>query len=191
MERGIEWRSSTAQGSTGAGALVDGVKLSREGVHFITWDPVEWRRPNPPSRRHGTDRLIRVILEVARAHRRGHRRAPRVTVGDISRPQGGSFDARYGTLAEFGRGEGTLGHVSHQNGLDVDIYYPRGDGRERAPDSLEDIDLRLAQDLVDRFVAAGAQYVFVGPRTSLTGPAGIVQPLERHDDHMHVRLPPG
>ena len=80
-------------------------------------------------------------------------------------------------------------HVSHQNGLDADVYYPRRDRRETAPARVADIDLRLAQDLVDRFVAAGARFVFVGPNTPLTGPVGIVQAAPRHDNHLHVRLP--
>ena len=74
-------------------------------------------------------------------------------------------------------------------GLDVDVYYPRRDGREGAPDGPGGVDVRLAQDLVDRFVAAGARFVFVGPRTGLTGPPGVVQVLARHDGHLHVRLP--
>jgi len=80
---------------------------------------------------------------------------------------------------------------SHQNGLDVDIYYPRRDRREKAPRAVGDIDVGLSQDLVDRFVRAGVQFVFVGPNTPLTGPRGIVQSLPRHDNHLHVRLPPG
>jgi hypothetical protein len=188
LEREIVWRRSEAVGRPDAGRLVRGVRLPREGVHFFTWDPVRWRSPSPETRRFATDRLVRTILAVAAEHRKANPRAPRLAVGDLSRPGGGSFDARYGALAEFGRGRGTLGHVSHQNGLDVDVYYPRKDRRERGPDRLEDIDLRLAQDLVDRFVAAGARYVFVGPRTGLKGPPGIVQPLVRHDDHIHVRL---
>ena len=131
-----------------------------------------------------------MILDVAREHRLSNSTAPRLAVGDLSRPRGGSFDATYGIVGEFGPGRGTLGHVSHQNGLDVDVYYPRRDRRERAPRSLGQIDRKLSQDLVDRFVAAGAQLVFVGPRTALSGPPGVVQPLARHDDHMHVRLPP-
>jgi hypothetical protein len=42
---------------------------------------------------------------------------------------------------------------------------------------------------VDRFVAAGAEKVFVGPRLGLRGPRRVVQPLAYHDDHLHVRLP--
>jgi murein endopeptidase len=190
LESRIEGRESQALGTPNAGQLVDGVKLPSEGVKFFTWGPVEWARTSPPSRRHGTARLIGTILRVARQHSRANRDAPRVAVGDISRPDGGAFDARYGVVREFGVGEAGSGHVSHQNGLDVDVYYPRRDGRERAPDSLDDIDFELAQALVDRFVAAGAQFVFVGPRTPITGPAGVVQPLVRHDDHLHVRLPP-
>ena len=56
------------------------------------------------------------------------------------------------------------------------------------PTWVSQIDHRLAQDLVDRFVAAGALYVFVGPHTGLTGPRRIVVPLAHHDNHMHVRL---
>jgi len=73
----------------------------------------------------------------------------------------------------------------------VDIYYPRRDRREKAPRAVGDIDIGLSQDLVDRFVRTGAQFVFVGPNTPLTGPRGIVQSLPRHDNHLHVRLPPG
>lgn len=153
-------------------------------------DSVAWEKTSPQERRHGTDRLLRTILEVADAHAAANPDAPRLAVGDLSRPEGGSFDARHGILEEFGTGGGALGHVSHQNGLDVDVYYPRKDGRERGPGSLDQVDLGLSQDIVDRFVAAGAQLVLVGPRTGLTGPPGVVAPARRHDDHMHVRLPP-
>jgi murein endopeptidase len=81
-----------------------------------------------------------------------------------------------------------VGHRSHQNGLDVDIYYPRRDRRERAPRNVGQVDQRLAQDLVDRFVAAGAHFVFVGTGTGLSGPPGVVQAIAHHDDHMHVRI---
>ena len=47
----------------------------------------------------------------------------------------------------------------------------------------------LAQDLVNRFVAAGAQKVFVGPHVGLTGKRGVVSILAYHDDHLHVRIP--
>ena len=108
-----------------------------------------------------------------------HPGAPRIGVGDLSRPRGGDFGVRYGPP----------GHVSHQNGLDADVYYPRQDGRERAAVSPAQVDRPLAQDLVDRFVRAGAVKVFVGPRTGLRGDPRIVQPLRLHDDHLHVRLP--
>jgi penicillin-insensitive murein endopeptidase len=175
----IEWRDSTALGSHSAGRLVGGVRLPAEGRSFLTWDPVLRRSPNRPWRRHGTDRLVRVLLRVARDFRAAHPRAPRMAIGDLSRPHGGDFGIRYGPI----------GHASHQNGLDADVYYPRADGRERAPRGAADIDRRLSQDLVDRFVQAGAEVVFVGPSTGLTGSAGRVVPLVNHDNHLHVRLP--
>ena len=171
----IVWRASRAIGTPNAGALVDGVKLPPEGRHFFTWDPERRAVRSPRWRRYATARLIRTLLRVVADFARARPKAPRVMVGDLSRPQGGDFGAP---------------HVSHQNGLDADIYYPRRDRRETAPARVADIDLRLAQDLVDRFVAAGARFVFVGPNTPLTGPAGVVQAAPRHDNHLHVRLPP-
>jgi murein endopeptidase len=176
----IAYRDSRALGLPYAnGRLRRGVQLPPEGRDFFTYDPALRRSPNRGWRRWGTDRLIRTVLEVLREHRAAHPEAPRVGIGDLSRPQGG----------EFGRRFGGLGHASHQNGLDVDIYYPRFDGLERRPHSPDLVDDELAQDLVDRFVLAGAVKVFVGPRLDLRGPRRVVIKLAYHDDHLHVRLP--
>jgi murein endopeptidase len=102
-----------------------------------------------------------------------------MAVGDLSRPRGGDFGPRFGYI----------GHVSHQNGLDVDVYYPRADGRELAPRYASQIDRALSQELVNRFLAAGADVIFVGPNTGLAGPPEAVQALVHHDNHLHVRLP--
>jgi murein endopeptidase len=177
----IQWRRSKAVGTPWAGRLVNGVRLPPEGRLFFTWDPVKDRSPNRAYRRYGTDRLLRVILDVLRAYSAAHPKAPRVGIGDLSRRNGGNFGKRFGGL----------GHSSHQNGRDVDIYYPRRDRREREPRTPAQIDRALAQDLVHRFVRAGAQYVFVGPHTRLRGPHGVVQQLVHHDNHMHVRIQGG
>ena len=169
---------SHAIGKPFGGRLVDGIQLPAEGEHFLTWDPILKRSPNRGWRRWGTDRLLETITDVLAAYRDLHPDAPRVMIGDLSRPRGGNF----------GRQFGAPGHASHQNGLDVDVYYPRLDRRERAPRSPRMVDRELAQELADLFVNAGAQYVFVGLRVRLRGPRRVVQPLVLHDDHMHVRI---
>lgn len=179
-EAQIQWRDGRALGLPWDGALVDGMQLPVEGQSFFTWDPVHMRRGNPDDRRWGTDELIRTVLGVLDVYRAANPGAPRVGVEDLSRPGGGEFGVLYGGL----------GHRSHQNGLDVDITYPRRDGRETGIWNPHEVDLRLAQDLVDRFVEAGAQHVFVGPSLDLRGPPGVVQPLAHHDDHLHVRIRP-
>lgn len=169
----IVWRESTAVGQTNNGRLVDGVRLPIEGPDWVTWDPVRDHKPNRQGRLWGTDDLVRVVVTVLQDYRVEHPDAPRVLIGDLSRKNGGPLDQ----------------HVSHENGLDVDIYYPRLDGRLRAPKTVAQIDHHLSQHLVDAFVAAGAELVLVGPDTRLTGPRGIVLPYTGHNNHLHVRLP--
>jgi murein endopeptidase len=174
----IRWRRSLAVGSPTAGRLVRGVRLPARGAGFGTWDPNLRRSPNRAWRRWGTDSLVRLLLAVARGYRSAHPGARPLLVGDLSRPHGG----------DFGRQFGYVWHASHQNGLDVDIYYPRTDRVRRAPRTANDVDRPLSQDLVRRFVRSGATKVFVGPGTGLTGPPDIVQVIPSHDDHMHVRI---
>jgi hypothetical protein len=161
------------------GRLAGGVRLEAQDEHHFTWDSVRKRSPNREWRRYGNARLVRTALAVFAEYAAAHPGAARVGVGDLSRPRGGDFSSRYGGI----------GHASHQNGLDADVYYPRRDRRERPPRIPSQIDRPLAQDLVDRFVAAGAAKVFVGPNTGLRGPPAVVEVLPaHHDNHLHVRL---
>ncbi len=137
------------------------------------------RSPNRPWRRWGTDTTIATTLRVLAEYRAANPGAPRVGIADLSRPHGGPFGRRFGGL----------GHASHQNGLDVDILYPRRDGKELEPTKPSQVDMSLAQDLVDRLVTAGATNVFVGPRLKLRGPRPVVEALVHHDNHIHVRFP--
>jgi hypothetical protein len=171
----IRWNRASSVGLPYRGRLVDGTQLPVVGSDWITWNPVTDSAPNVPDRLYGNERTIRAVLSVTRAYGDAHPDAPRVLVGDISRSGGGPM---------------TDEHVSHQNGLDVDIYYPRLDRQLRAARANGQVNWRLAQDLVDGFAAAGAQMIFVGYSTGLHGPAGIVVPYRGHEYHMHVRFPP-
>lgn len=169
----VHWRQSVSLGRPDQGTLVRGVRFPAQGPTFFTWDPILHRLPDRPWRRWGNDRLVRIVLTVLAEYARAHPDAPRVGIGDLSRPNGGYFGPK---------------HVSHQNGLDVDVYYPRLDRRERPPVRAAQIDRPLAQDLLDRFLAAGAVRIFVGPNTHLRGPPAVVRILWNHDNHMHVRI---
>jgi murein endopeptidase len=177
VESRIEWHDSVALGTPGDGSLVRGVRLPAAGRTYFTWDPVLKRRPDRDWRRWGTDDLVRATLRVLRRFAHRHPGAPRVGVGDLSLPHGGYFGPEV---------SGGIGHATHQNGLDVDVYYPRLDRRLKPPTRPDQVDVALAQDLVDLFVAAGATVVYVGPNLPLTGPAGVVVPLVNHDNHLHA-----
>ena len=175
----IEWRDSVAIGAPEAGRLDRGVQLPASGRGFFTWDPVLRRSPNRDWRRWGTDELVRTVLGVLREYHRLHPDAPRVGIGDLSLPEGGYFGAEV---------SGGIGHATHQNGLDVDVYYPRLDGRLRPPRHPDQVDVARSQTLLDLFVDAGATVIYTGPSLPLTGPPEIIQPLVNHDNHLHVRI---
>ena len=170
---------SIAVGAPSNGTLVNGLQLQESGPDWLTWDAILHRSPNRPDRRWGTDRLLAFLVSVLHEYRLANPGAPPVLIGDLSRPYGGPFGSDYGGL----------GHASHQNGLDVDVLYPRADHALLPAATVQEVDRGLAQDLVNRFVAAGAQFAFVGQHVGLGGPPNVVQAIPYHDDHVHVRIP--
>jgi hypothetical protein len=169
----VKWHQATSAGLPYGGYLVHGTQFPIHGPDWVTWNPVTDSVPNLPYRLYGNEHTIRTMISVFRAYRFDNPTAPRLVVGDISFRNGGTMDE----------------HASHQNGLDVDIYYPRLDRHLSAAIATSQIDLPLAQDLLNRFVAAGAQMIFVGYSTGLRGPGGVVIPYPNHENHMHVRFP--
>jgi murein endopeptidase len=142
---------------------------------YTTWDNALQRALNRPWRRYGTQRLIDLTERIASAYHT--RYGVRLVIGDLSRPRGG----------RFGREFGGQGHASHQNGLDVDIYYPRRDRLELPPFALRDVDRARAQWLVDR-AARYAQIQFIGPHLGLRRTSRRVHYLGNHDNHLHLRI---
>ena len=170
----VVWRDSISLGLPYHGRLIDGVQLPVSSPFWATWDPALERVPDRGYRRYGSAKLIHLLLSITKEFHDAHPGAPRLVIGDISRLGGGPLDQ----------------HVSHQNGLDVDVYYPRRDGRELAPTNVAQVNVPLSQDLLNLFLAARPEFVFVGPHLPLHGPSSIVEPLVGHDNHMHVRIYP-
>ena len=162
----VQWHHSTALGTYSPGALARRRAPPRRRSRLLLPGPGPAKRsPNRPWRRWGTDRLVPLLLSV-------RERLP-------ARPSGcGAFmavaDPRWPHGGDFGPQFGYIGHASHQNGLDADVYYPRADGKRAGAGwgPARDRPRALSQELVDRFLAAGAALIFVGPNTGLGGPPG-------------------
>ena len=164
---------SRAVGLPQHGRLVCGVQLPADDDALVSWDGVLKRSPDRGWRRYGTQKLIDTIELIAIDYGRRFPIGPRLVVGDLSRKGGGDID----------------GHASHENGLDADIYYPRKDGLEAGPDSIQQVDRRRAQWLVDRAARLpDAQFVFIGPHVGLRRPRPFVEYLVNHDNHLHLRI---
>jgi Penicillin-insensitive murein endopeptidase len=168
----IAWRESISVGTANAGSLINGVRMPVEWPGLYTYDPATQRPPGSPDRTWGAASLVRELLELGEWWNRNYPRQPRLGVGDISLEGGGSMG----------------GHLSHENGLDVDIRLVRADGREAGVDAAS-YDRGMTQVLVDRVIAQGASLVLIGPSLDLSGPPGVVVRWPNHDDHVHVRFP--
>ena len=170
---------SRAVGKPWDGKLVCGVQLPAQSERFATWDFPLARSPNRGWRRWGTQKLVDRVQQLAASYAKRFPREARLVIGDLSRTHGGPFGRKYGGI----------GHASHQNGLDADIYYPRKDGLESSPEKPSLIARGRSQWLVNH-AARGADRVFIGPHTGLKPPTSHVQYLAHHDNHLHLRIYP-
>lgn len=177
-------------GGFAAACIAGAVALPLEGTGYQAMDLSRRRYYGHPD-------LIAFLTELGRrANRAG---LGTVLVGDMAQPRGGPM---------------SYGHVSHQSGLDVDVWFrldvaplPR-----EAREGLEEIsfvDPRTRRVDPERWTDAHAELVRLAathPRVSRvfvdaavkrdlcerTWPdrswLRLVRPWPRHDDHMHVRL---
>ena len=127
----IRWARADAHGLPYAGRLSSGTTLRVEGTDWVTWNPVADECRTGRTDSTVTNARSAPILTVSAAYGAANPDAPRIVIGDISFRHGGPMEL----------------HRSHQNGLDVDVYYPRRDGVERAPVASRQIDRALTQDL--------------------------------------------
>jgi penicillin-insensitive murein endopeptidase len=176
-----------AIGLPGAGCLQGARPLSRRNPNYVLVHPER-------NRAYGHPDLIAYLRELA-AGARKHKLGP-LYIGDLGQPCGGPTPT---------------GHRSHQNGLDVDVWYgppskPIAPGKPVTPPSVVDLrthkmtpawksraagllEMAASQPAVDR--------IFVNPSVKRAlcldkkkrGPwLGRLRPWWGHQDHFHVRL---
>ena len=160
---------SRSIGSPGYGRLEHGVLFPAAGPDHFAWNFRAQRIGGSDRTRWGNCRVVRaVLLGLATYHRRNPD-APPVAVGDMGLRRGGPID----------------GHSTHQNGRQIDLYYPRRDRRLREPHTVAQVDMRLARELVRAMLDAGAYRVLVGPHIHIRTSARVTR-WPNHDDHAHA-----
>jgi len=176
------------------------------GAVALPPDGPEWQAMRLSRNRNwGTPQLVAFVKKLSR-DTKAKDGWPGLLVGDLSQPRGGPTPTD---------------HSSHQNGLDVDIWFapmpsPRLTTHERetmilqsvlVPGSDYEVDMMRFPEGLDRVLKRAASYpeverILVNPgvKKILCDRAGRdrawlskIRPWYKHDDHMHVRLrcPPG
>ena len=166
---GCRHHPSRSIGSPGAGRLEHGVLLPATGPDHRAWNFREQRIGGSARTRWGHCRVVRAVLRGLAAYRRRNPEAPPVLVGDLSLRHGGEID----------------GHATHENGRQIDVYFPRRDRRLREPRTVAQVDLRLTRELVRAMLDAGAHEVLIGPLIRIRAAVGVAR-WPHHDDHLHA-----
>jgi len=105
------------RGTYNRGSLDGGARLADEGKHhYLLFPPRCGFASDGDSNAWAHPSVVGAVTDVARALREAFPDAQRLPIGELSAEHGGKL--RY--------------HLSHQNGLDVDVWFPT---RRRLPDS--------------------------------------------------------
>jgi murein endopeptidase len=160
---------SRSIGSPGNGRLVHGVLFPARGPDHFAWNFRAQRIGGSDRTRWGNCRVVRAVLRGIAAYRRRNPGAPQVAVGDMGLRHGGPIDR----------------HSTHENGRQIDLYFPRRDRRRREPHTVGQVDMRLSGELVRAMLRAGAQAVLVGPHIRMRTVPGVIR-WPNHDDHLHA-----
>lgn len=171
------------------------------GAVALPADGPEWQAMRLSRNRYwGTPGLVSFIERLARDGR-ALDGWPGLLVGDLGQPRGGPTPT---------------GHVSHQSGLDVDIWFDPMPDRRLTVDEREtisarsvlvpgtnfEIDMKKWPEGLDRLLKRAASYpevqrILVNPgiKKLLCETAGDdrawlskIRPWYKHDDHLHARL---
>jgi len=160
---------SRSFGSPGNGRLVDGVLFPAWGPDHFPWNFREQRIGGSDRTRWGDCRVVRAVLRGLAAYHRRNPHARRVAVGDMSLRHGGDVD----------------GQSTHENGRQIDLYFPRRDRKQREPHTVAQVDLDLSGALVQAMLNAGAYRVLIGPDVRIPTPPHVIR-WPHHDDHLHA-----
>ena len=161
--------ASRSIGTPGNGRLVHGVLFPATGPDHFAWNFRAQRIGGSDRTRWGDCHVVRAVLRGLAAYRAHNPGAPKVAVGDMSLRHGGEID----------------GHATHENGRQIDLYFPRRDRRPREPHTVAQVDLRLTRALVRAILRAGADRVLIGPHIRIATPARVMR-WPHHDDHLHA-----
>ena len=77
------------------------------------------------------------------------------------------------------------GHSTHENGRQIDLYFPRRGREPREPHTIAQVDMRLSGELVRAMLDAGADQVLIGPHIRIGTSARVIR-WAHHDDHLHA-----
>jgi hypothetical protein len=160
---------SRSVGSPGHGRLAHGVLFPATGPDHFAWNFRAQRIGGSYRTRWGDCHVVLAVLRGLAAYRDRNPDAPLVAVGDMALRHGGEIDR----------------HTTHENGRQIDLYFPRRDHKRCEPHAITQVDMRLSRELVRAMLDAGADRVLIGPHVRISTSARVIR-WPNHDDHLHA-----
>jgi hypothetical protein len=160
---------SRSIGSPRHGRLLDGVLFPATGPDHFVWNFRAQRIGGSYRTRWGNCRVVRAVLRGLATYRARNPDAPLVAVGDMGLRHGAEIDR----------------HSTHENGRQIDLYFPRRDHKRCEPHTIAQVDMPLSRQLVRAMLHAGADRVLIGPHVRMVTSARVIR-WPNHDDHLHA-----
>lgn len=166
------------------GSLQNATHLAVEGRGYTSFDLNE----SSTDRKWGSQGLVRIIETVADFIYDFYPDGPYLVIGDLSAETGGKIEP----------------HVSHQNGLDADLYFLRNDGESPEKSLVENGKLLSGFDLEKNYILikmlettnrinrifadAAVKKAYCELYPQQTNLLRRLRPFPGHEAHFHVRL---
>lgn len=166
----LEKCHSRSLGTQTRGSLIGGQPFAKKSNIHYSWN---WRNKSfhlPQKFRYANCKTLKKTKMIVQEYRKSN--CPALAIGDFSKKGGGFLK----------------GHSSHQNGKDVDLYYPLKNHKKGTTKNVRKIDNKCSYQLSRAIYKSNPKLVLVGEDTMFRLYGKHTKRYPNHNNHFHVRF---